>query len=94
MNSKKFKTNEEFKNFLFDIWADLVEVTINDILFNAVTSVLAYDCYSDTFETYFYTDKKLEIPLMTFSSSNVKTVNNIKIIIEENVVEELNEIIN
>lgn len=94
MGSKKFKTNEEFKNFLFDVWEDLVEVTINDMIFNTVTSVLAYDHYSETFETYFYTDKKFELPVVTFSLSKVKTVNNIKIMIEENVVQDINEIIN
>ena len=84
MDSKKFKTNEEFKDFLFDVWEDLVEVSIDGMLFNAVTSVLTYDRYSETFETYFYTDRKLEMPLVTFSLSNVKTVNDIKIMIEEN----------
>lgn len=94
MGSKKFKTNEEFKNFLFDVWEDLVEVTINDMIFKTVTSVLAYDYYSETFETYFYTDKNFELPVVTFSLSNVKTVNDIKIMIEENVVQDINEIIN
>lgn len=83
MDLKKFKTNEEFKDFLFDVWENLVEVSINDVIFNTVTSLLAYDNYSETFETYVYTDTKLTMPLVTFSSNNVKTINDIKIMIEE-----------
>ena len=83
MDLKKFKTNEEFKDFLFDVWEELVEVSINDVIFNTVTSFLAYDKYSETFETYVYTDKKMTMPLVTFSLSNVKTINDIKIMIEE-----------
>lgn len=94
MNVKKFKTNEELKDFIFDVWEDLVEVTINDVLFNAVTDVLAYDRYSEIFEIYAYTDKIFEIPLVTFSLNNVETVNDFKIIVEEHVVKDINEIIN
>lgn len=94
MKLKKFKTNEELKDFIFDVWEDLVEVTINGVLFNAVTAVPAYDRYSEIFEIYAYTDKNFEIPLVTFSLNNVETVNDFKIMVEEHVVEDINEIIN
>jgi hypothetical protein len=81
-NIKNFYDEDELKNYLFNLWETNKFITINEIKFNTVEYILAYDIASEQFEIYSENDSSYDYLICSFLSLSIKTINNQIITVE------------
>lgn len=80
--TKNFYDADDFKNYLFNLWETNKFITINEIKFDTVEYILAYDIVSEQFEIYSKNDSYFNHLICSFLASSIKTINNQIIIVK------------
>lgn len=81
----------DIKEYLFDLWETTHFVKINNTVFNADTTILTYNIDKQYFELFRLTNDDFENPILSFKKEDVITVNNQKIILDDDVKNIINE---
>ena len=59
---------------LFDNWETNRYVGINGNVYNTLTTLLAYDINTDTYEIYIKSDTNLENPIAIYKAEEIETI--------------------